>query len=192
MTSRFTPSTGNYPSGEGKVKTFLNKIFPVSKTADKLQTTVARIPRYVYWIAAALLLIGIGAFMWNRTLIQFTKGKRKGDPEGRCARPGSTGIIQIGGAKELANPPDWKFVFGKGVPTVLPASNALVGIDVNAAVTSGLNAEGGLAPAVVSTSAASGATTVAAGGEASVAAMNANVNPTVRLLETIGIHHGYN
>lgn len=147
------PTTASFvPRSESRsaVTSSFKRAFPVSKTADKIQSFVSHIPRYVYVLAAVVLLAGLWMLLWKHMLVQFTFGRRKGQAAKCNGKKGSTGIFQFGGAKELEHPPDWKVILGSGVPTHVPhKKDAIASVGVHAAVeTPMMNTS---APAVVTT-----------------------------------------
>ena len=168
----------------------LKTLFPVSKTADNLQPTISRIPRWTYVLVAIVLLAALWMFLWRHMLVQFTFGRRKGQKANCNGKRGTTGIFQFGGAKELEHEPDWKMVLGSGVPTFIPhKQDAVVQVGVHAAVQSGM-AEAATMPTVVTTPVVGTVASegVVVNGNEAVSVVSTPKNNTVSLLETIGIH----
>ena len=114
----FSASGGGvaYPNGRTPLKKLTDRVLPVDETAGKLRRWVANIPPYAYWLAALALLIGIGFWIYNHILIQFTWGPRRGKEKHCGGRPKTTGLFQIGGGGNLAYAPNVNVVLGRGHP----------------------------------------------------------------------------
>ena len=176
-------------------KTLSNRLFPVTSTADKLQVTVSRIPRYVYVLAAIVLLAGLWMFLWRHMILQFTFGRRKGQASKCNGKRGNTGLIQFGGAKELEHSPDWEFVLGSGVPTHIHRSkDAIASVGVHAAVHSPMAETTVITtPATGMVSVGNDAVVTTGGqvvnaGETVTIASSTPKTATAHLLETVGVY----
>ena len=119
MSARFSPTTSTrrleYNKGDYAADVALKHVGkltkPVDNLADDMRHFFDRIPRSIWWIGAAIILILVIYWLFTHFVGQFKFYPSWAFPEGL--------VLQVGGARPLPRPTSSKIVIGRGVPEML-------------------------------------------------------------------------
>lgn len=84
----------------------------IDAKATGLKKIVNGIPKQVYWVFVAVLLIVILSWLWRHMLLQISWGPTVANPNGRKL----AGALQLGSQKALLEVPKFTVALGSGEP----------------------------------------------------------------------------